>query len=71
MRKSLSHMQEILILSLLLCLYFVKYNNVSNLLNQNGVGEELMSTTDENGEKRTLYIFCLYQRMSNVPLAYV
>jgi len=50
---------------------------VSNLLNQNGVGEKLMSTTDENEEKKEpLYILSstghrLYQRMSNVPLAYV
>jgi len=30
---------------------------VSNLLNQNVVGGKLLSTADENGEKRALYIF--------------
>jgi len=30
---------------------------VSNLLIQNGVGEKLLFTTDENKEKRALYIF--------------
>jgi len=28
------------------------HNKVSNLLNQNGVREKPMSTTDENGEKK-------------------
>jgi len=37
--------------------HFVLHNKVSNLLNQNGVREKPMSTTDENGEKMTLYIF--------------
>jgi len=43
--------------------------------NQNSVEEKLLSSTDENREKRTLYIFgiqmatvCLW---SNVPLVYV
>jgi len=31
-------------------------SDVSNLLNQDGVVEKLLSTTDENGEKNTLYI---------------
>jgi len=57
--------------------HFVYYNKVSNLLNQNGVGEKLLSTSEKNGEKKdTVYTVsstghCLYQRMSNVPLAYV
>jgi len=37
--------------------HFVLYNKVSHLLNQNDVGETPLSTTNENGEKRTLYIF--------------
>jgi len=45
---------------------------VSNLLNQNGVGEKLLSITYENGEKGPIIYFeRVYQRMSNVPLAYV
>jgi len=71
-------LQPILLLSLLLCFPFrFLHNKVSNLLNQNGVREKPMSTTDENGEKNDLlYILsstghCLYQRMNNVPLAYV
>jgi len=36
---------------------FVLHNKVSNLLSQNGAREKPMSTTDENGEKVTLYIF--------------
>jgi len=50
---------------------------VSNLLNENGVGEKPLSTTDENGENNgPLYILSstchrLKQCMSNVPLAYV
>jgi len=49
---------------------------VLNLLNQNGVREELLSTTDENREKEHIIYFELswppvfYQRMSNLPLAY-
>jgi len=30
---------------------------MSNLLNQNGVREELLSTTDEKCEKKALYTF--------------
>jgi len=37
--------------------HFTLHNKVANLLNQNGVREKPLSTTDENGEKRTLYIF--------------
>jgi len=69
---------SILLLFLLLCLPFRLYNKVSNLLHQNGVGEELLSTTDENGEKKLPFIYFKlnrppfkYQRMSNVPLAHV
>ena len=56
--------------------HFVLHNKVSNLLNKNGVREKPMSTTDENQEKGPLIYLsstgrCLYQRMSNVPLAYV
>ena len=49
-------LQPILLLSLLLFFHFVLHNKVSILLNQNGVREKPMSTTDENGEKITLYI---------------
>jgi len=38
-----------------LVFHFVLYNKVSNLLNKNGVGEKLLYTTDEHGEKRPLY----------------
>jgi len=50
---------------------------VLNLLNQNGVREERLSTTDDNREKEHIIIIFwaqlatgFYQRMSNLPLAY-
>ena len=37
--------------------HFVQYYKLSNLFNQNGFREELLSTTDKNGEKKEpLYI---------------
>ena len=44
---------------------------MSNLLNQNGVGEKLLSTTDENGGIFSSTGHRLYQRISNITLAYV
>jgi len=57
----------------------ISFNRIKCHFNQNGVGEEFLSTTDETWRKNDPLYTCilsltghpLYQRMSNVPLAYV